>query len=326
MKNRVTLSDVARMAGVSPSIVSYVINGKKTVRKETYERIQKAIEELDYHPNLQASSLKTNCSMNVGVIVSDLNNLFFVDMLRGLEKELFKKNYYALLCNSNNDVSIENQHLKRLASRQIDGLILMGIGQSDYTELKKMRIPILSIDRYINDKIPFIHTDNYAGGKMATEYILSKGRKRILYIGWGKHSFSIERYEGYVAAMKEHGQEAEIRSIYVLENGDFEKQLKENLPPTAEFDACYCCNDYIALALQNVLLGQGIRIPDDVAVVGYDDIAPASTSSPKLTTVSQPTYQMGKLSADIIVKMIQGETIENPDILLKTELVLRESC
>lgn len=177
----VTLKDVAEKAGVSVSLVSYVLSGKKRVRPETYQRIQDAVEELDYYPNLAASGLKTNSSKMIGVVVSDMMDAFFTEIINKLEKDLLNNGYCMTVCNSENNAKTERKCIRNLLSHSIDGLILIGTGDNDYTFLKNQKIPVVCVDRMSGEGITTIKTNNMQGGIIGAEYLQKKIMNQLLF-------------------------------------------------------------------------------------------------------------------------------------------------
>lgn len=323
-----TLKDVAERAGVSVSIVSYVLNGKKKVRPETLKRIEDAIEELDYCPNLLASSLKTNLSKTVGVVVSDFENLFFIELLKSMEEELAKEGYCMTVCNADNSSEKEKKCLRRLLSRNIDGLILIGTGTSDLSNYKNIKLPFVCMDRDSGKDFFTVRVDHVMGGKIGTEYLLKNGRQKILFVGNMNYQFAKDRYEGYVRAMTEAGLDKEIQLVQLssLESEEAYNAVCQLLEKEVKFDAVFGCFDYIAIGAMKALQRHRIKIPEEVAVLGYDDIAPARFTYPELTTVAQPKEKMGHTAVHYLLEMISGEKKKGEEVLLKPYIVERESC
>lgn len=324
-----TLKDVAELAGVSVSTVSYVLNGKKTVRPETLKRIEDAIEQLDYYPNLIASGLKTNQSMTVGIVISDLTNLFVIDVLATIEDELSKRGYCALICNSDNDAKKEKKCFRKLMSRNIDGLLIIGTGGNNFSNFSDVSLPIVCIDRVSGDECFTVRTDNVRSGEMATEHLIAKGYKKILFLGCQDYMFSQERFSGYERAMKKAGLADNIRCHQIVQlrvdaaRAEVEKMLQEDsqLP----FDAIYACVDYFALGALNALLAHHIQVPDQVGIVGNDDIALAKFSVPALTSVAQPKVELGQEAVKYLFAKMEKKPVREKQHLLMPRLVVRQS-
>lgn len=323
-----TLKDVAEMAGVSVSTISYVLNGKKKVRPETQKRIDEAIEKLEYYPNLNASSLKTKRFMTVGVIASDLKNLFIVDVLCSIESELNKQGYCMIVCNSENSAEKEKRCLQSLMARNIDGLILIATGENSFARLKKTELPIICIDRDLDKKYISIRTDHIFGGELATKHLISKGYRKILYIGNKHYNFSNEREKGYIKAMQEAGLSDNMQSVYLtsLLMDDAYLIIRKMLDNKREFDAVFACLDYYAIGVLKALNEKGISVPGQVGVIGYDDVLPAALSFPGLTTIAQPKDEIGIAAVNNLLKIINNEKIEKKTIRFKPSLIIRESC
>lgn len=322
-----TLKEVAEMAGVSVSTVSYVLNGKKKVRAETMKRIEDAIDALDYCPNLLASSLKTNQSKTIGVVVSDITNLFFVDVLKNMEEELTKSGYCMIICNADNDAEKEKKSLRRLLSRNIDGLILIGTGDSDLSGYRKIKLPLVCLDRVADEEFFTVRVDNVLGGRLATQYLLKKGRRKILYIGNSRYRFSKERCQGYEQEMTEAGlsENISVLDLQTLKADEAFREIDGLLKQGQRFDAVFGGIDYFAIGALKALLSLGIPVPEETAVIGYDDIAPAKFTYPELTSVAQPKAEMGRTVVQYLLTMIQGEKVEGHERILKPHIVERAS-
>ena len=307
------------------STVSYVLRGKKKVRLETLEKINDAVRELNYQPNLLASSLKTNHSKTIGLVVSDLKSLFFVDILASIEAELGKLGYCMTVCNADNRPERERECLNQLASRNIDGLILIGTGGSVYYDSWDKEIPMLCIDRVSDQKLLTILTDNRAGGVMGTQYLISRGYKRIVFLGCHGMEFAQERYIGYKKAMEEAGLEARLWEQETLNWEEAYQKAQSMVQEGVDFDAVFGSTDYIAIGALKGLVNCGISVPEQVGVLGYDDIAPAKFTIPELSTVAQPRREMGIIAVQCLMKLIKNEKISERKILLQPEIVARES-
>nr|WP_305182846.1 LacI family DNA-binding transcriptional regulator [uncultured Schaedlerella sp.] len=323
-----TLKEVAEMAGVSVSTVSYVLNGKKKVRPETLKRIEDAIDTLDYCPNLLASSLKTNRSKTIGVVASDITNLFFVDVLKNMEEELTRNGYCMILCNADNNAEKEKKSLRRLLSRNIDGLILIGTGDSDLSGYRNINLPLVCLDRVADEEFFTIRVDHVLGGCLATKYLLNKGYRKILYIGNSQYAFFRDRFQGYRQSMNEYGLSGNIKAmdLHTLKSEEAFQETKALLQKEGTFDAVFGGIDYFAIGALKALLSHGISVPEQVGVIGYDDIAPAKFTWPELTTIAQPKAEMGKNAVQYLLSMIQGEQVKERELVLKPYIIERESA
>ena len=334
-----TLKDVAKMAGVSASTVSYVLNGKKKVRPETLEKINEAIRELNYQPNLLASSLKTNQSKTVGLVVSDLKSLFFVDILASIEAELGRQGYCMTVCNADNRPAREMECLNQLASRNIYGLILIGtVGRVLY-DTRDQKIPMLCIDRVSNQNLLTVMTDNELGGYLGARHLVAKGYRKIVFLACGDMRFAEERYIGYQRAMAEAGLETMLWEQKSLDWEETCRMVQARVQTVrsagqtvqscggedGEFDAVFGCTDYIAIGVLKGLLRSGVSVPEQVGVLGFDDIAPSKFTIPELSSVAQPKKQIGIMAVRSLMKLLRGEEIREKQILLQPEVIERES-
>ena len=305
----VTLKDVAEKAGVSVSLVSYVLNGKKKVRPETYQRIQDAVEELDYYPNLAASGLKTNCSKMIGVVVSDMMDAFFTEILNKLEKDLLKLGYCMTICDSENSAKTERKCIRNLLSHSIDGLILIGTGDNDYTFLKNQRLPVVCVDRMSGEGIPTVKTNNVQGGIIGAEFLHKKGYKAITFFAVEKRQYAEDRKNGFLEYANKNGIEAQVIKLKTTSYQQVEEAVKKYLQSdvyTHSKSAIFCCTDTIAAFTLRALMNRRVMIPEDVAVMGFGNSAICNYTNPPITSVAQDKSMISSQTVDILMKMIDG--------------------
>lgn len=323
-----TLKDVAERTGLSISTISYVLNGKKKVRPETYEKILKATEDLDYRPNQLARSLKTHRSMTIGIIVPDITNEFFPAIIQGVDDESHRSGYNIILCTTNNDSAREEECISTLLEKDVDGLIFIGTAQSRAILDKRIQKPVVLVDRKIGNEYPSVITDNYHGGYMATEHLVKCGKNRIaLLCGPTFLHTAFERVRGYIDALRDndlpYADSYIINCDFTIEGG---YQATEGLITSGiAFDGIFAANDLIAIGAMRCLLKKGLRIPEDIAIIGYDDITMASVVIPSLTTIHQPKYEIGQQAAGHLVKMINEQQDELKHIVLQPSLIIRSS-
>ncbi|RKD27565.1 transcriptional regulator, LacI family [Caminicella sporogenes DSM 14501] len=329
----VTIKDVARKANVSISTVSRVINDSKPVSDEIRQRVLKVIEELGYTPNPVARSLVMKKSQLIGVIVPNISNYFIGEMLNGVEEIGKMYNYDILLCNSYGELEQELKYLSLLKSKQVEGIIFMtwNLKKEHKEFLEKIDIPVVMINRNTSDiNIPSVCIDHFGAAYEMTNYLINKGHKKIALIrtGIGNDAFGVDQYKGYTKALKEHNIEIDES---LIKNGDFKlekaydsvvEMIKNNNLPTAIF----ATSDYMAIGAMNALIDNGFKVPDDVSVVGFNDIKLASMYRPKLTTIKQPIYDIGAVAIRIIIKKIKGEEEDKTLFVLPHELIERDSC
>jgi LacI family transcriptional regulator len=327
----VTIKHVAKEAGVSIATVSHVINNTRYVSDELSKKVHLAMEKLGYHPDGIARSLRKKRTYTVGMIIPDSSNPFFAEVALGFEMRSFDLSYNVIFCNTNGDVQKESTYLDLLLKKRVDGIVFVssGININSVKFIKSQKIPIIVVDREIKRlKVDSVLVDNLSGGYQATKHLLNLGHKRIACIsGPSLITPSSERIEGYKKALMEASLEIDKKLILM---GDFQfeggyKSAKKLLRMKKIPTAIFACNDLMAIGAICAIKEAGMRVPQDISVVGFDDIALASFYSPKLTTVIQPKYKMGKLAASMLIERIKNKEMAPRRKLLKTELIIRES-
>lgn len=329
-----SMRDVARLAGVSTATVSAVLNGKGTVSPELTLRVEKAMQALDYHPDQIARSLRVGRSNVIGMIVPDVSNLFYAEILRGVEESCQKIGYSVILSGSSDDSGNERRHLETLYARRVDGVLLASsVSEAAYDRLTLRRFPLVFVD-----SVPAgvtsgaVVVDNAEAAFVATNHLIGLGHRRIAIItGRLDRSVGLDRMNGYRRALREAG--IWIPDDFVM-HGDFHVEsgykygaelMRLPTPPTAIF----CCNNRMTLGLLRALSEQRINCPNDVSVVGFDDADWATSFTPRLTCVAQPTYEIGKRAIGMLLKKIDAADADGagqePNVILHAELQVRES-
>jgi len=323
---------VARRAGVSIATVSHVINNTRHVSEELRSRVLAAIAELNYQPSGVARSLRRKQTRTIGMVIPDNCNPFFAEVARGIEDASFDQGYNVILCNSDGDVEKELDYLELLTRKRVDGLVLVSAGASQATVdmLAAQQGAVVIVDREISGLMAdLVMTDNRQGGYQATSYLLGLGHRRIACIaGPSPLTPSADRVAGYGKALCEAGVPLDKGLVLT---GDFQSRsghaamqtlLKLAERPTAVFT----CNDMMAMGAICAIQQAGLRVPDDVSVVGFDDITLASFTCPPLTTVAQAKHEMGVLAFELLSQRMQDGELAPRRELLETELVIRGSC
>ncbi|KRQ86472.1 Catabolite control protein A [Caloramator mitchellensis] len=315
---KVTINDIARIAGVSKATVSMVFNKKdENISQETREKIFKVAKELNYIPNSVARSLATSKSYSIGIILPDITNPFFSEIARAIEDEANILGYNVILCNTDNKIKKEEEYIKLLISKLVDGIIFIagGASKKSLKLIKDNSVPFVLVDRYIEDYEDNygVFCKNYEGVVEGVEYLLGKGKKKILFVkGPTELEISKQRFEGYKTTMSKYGlyiDDYVFESDFTLEGG--KRATEEILNKLNDFDAIFYSNDVMAFGGIKVLTRNGYKIPDDVSVVGFDNIQISEFIEPELTTISQPIYEMGKDACNLLVKVInEDENIE----------------
>ncbi|MDF2675507.1 MAG: transcriptional regulator [Clostridiales bacterium] len=329
----VTIKDIAKQANVSIATVSRIINNKdEGFSLETKDRVKKIIKEMDYHPNSIARGLVTKKTSVIGLILPDITNPFFPEVVRGVEDTANAHGYNIILCNTDDDEKKEKTYFKILRDKYVDGVIYTSAAALKDKNIKILtdgEIPFVLMDRYIeNQTIPYIHTDSERGMYEIVNYLISNGHKKISYISGPVGDVVAEqRKRGYKKALKESG--IEYKELLVR-HGNYKVNsgisCMESLMESGEnFSAVVCANDLMAVGALEVLKVKGIRVPEDISITGYDDVFLSQITTPKLTTISQPKYDLGKISAEILIKLINGEDIDSREIKLEPHLVIRGS-
>ena len=330
----VTIKDVAKLAGVSISTVSRVINDSKPVSPEARRKVLHAIKELEYEPNEVARSLVTKKSNLIGVIVDDIGSHYVAQIVRGIEEIGRMYNYDIILSSSYGSAETEMKFLQLLRTKQAEGIILVSeiMNEKLLEYLKELKIEFIYLNRYYNvPELPTVSLNNKQASAMMMEYLIELGHENILYVTQEKDiEQTIEKckIEAYNEAMKKIGSKSVIHQIdsheiYAGYNAgpEIQKVIKEN-----DITAVFCCQDELAIGLMNYFYDNNIKVPDDISVAGYGDINVASIYRPILTTIKEPYYDLGAVSVRKILKKLIGEPIDEDKIVLPMRLIKRESC
>lgn len=317
------IQEVARRAGVSISTVSRVLNGTARVNDDVKERVQAAIEELGYRPSRAARSLRANHSTIIGLLISDIQNLFFMDLIKGVEDIAQRNGYSVLLCNSDENAQREQQYLEVLYDERVAGLIIVPTREQlrDLDHFHKRNIPIVAVDRRIKDKhIDAVLVDNVRGAREAVAHLVANGYQRIAAItGPRTITTGYERLLGYRQALEEGGiaHDPELEKVGVFREESGRQAAKELLALMPRIDALFVGNNTLTMGALDALHSHGLRVPDDVALIGYDAMPWAALGSISLTTVSQPVYELGATAA---LRLFQH--LQNPGAQARQEIIL----
>lgn len=326
-----TMKQVAEKAGVSTTTVSHVINNTRVVSEDARERVLSVIQELRYIPSAVARSLKNDRTHTIGMMIPNNSNPYFAELIQGIEDASFELGYNIILCNSYDDPKKQAAYIRVLMEKRIDGLILVSSGSDEDLNmlLANEVIPKVLVDREVTGvAADLIEADHVQGAYEATRYLISLGHKRIACVA-GPDTLlpSGGRVAGYQRALKEAGitvcDDFIVHSDFTSEGGfnAFQKLLTLDSKPTAIFAS----NDLMAIGGICAANQAGVKIPQDLSVIGYDDIALASFSTPPLTTIAQPKYQIGQLTAKTLVERISNPDSQVRRTMLTPELVIRQS-
>lgn len=327
----VTIKDVARLAGVSISTVSRVINDSKPVSKEVREKVLEIIDETGYRPNDVARSLVTRRSYLIGVIVNDLTSFYVSEMVKGVEEVGKMYNFDILLCSSYNDKESQNKYLQLLDRKQAEGLIMIGsrFDEEIFKKVKKLNKPAVYFTRDIKDKeANHVKIDAKAAMYEMTKYIIKNGHKKLLYAYDYNDdtTHENEKMMGIDNAVREEEnvqwKKIDVKGRKYKEGYIFGEKLSKD---KIDFSTIICSNDEIAMGLTNAFFDNNIKVPEDVSIVGYGDYREGNIIRPKLTTVSEPYYDIGAVLIRNLIKEIEGEEKIDKKIDLPFSIVKRDS-
>jgi len=322
-----TIKDVAERAGVSVTTVSRVLNNRGYISEATRKKVYKAMEELDYQPNEVARSLFRKRSNIIGLIVPTVAHPFFAELTAYVETYAYSRGYKVLVCNSQLDASKEQEYISMLRRNQVDGII-MASHTLEVEEYKKLSLPVVTFDRFISNRIPYVTSDNYQGGKLAVELLLARGCKKIAHMCGSLHldMLANQRHRAFVDVAEQRNVPyfTVETDINVFEMDKYEQLLADLMRQHPDIDGLFLNSDIMAIAAVKVCRKLGKRIPEDVKIVGYDDVAIASLVSPQITSIRQPLAEMSKLSVKLIENMVEGKQVKVENCL-PVELVERET-
>lgn len=328
-----TIHDVAKKAGVAPITVSRVVNNSGYASEEVRAKVNSAIEELGYVPNIIARSLRSKRTNTIALVFTDITNPFFNILARGVEDAAFAAGFNVIICNTDESQEQEDNYIRLLIQKQVDGILLVPANKQSHSIdlIRKYKTPLVLVDRRVdNGGVDIVRGDSEGGAYQLTKFLLELGHKHITLIsGPDKVSTSIDRVKGYQRAMLEHGLDDHIDYFfgsYSQESGasiTHDVFSREN-KPTALFGG----NNLISIGALSALRELGFRVPDDIAVVSFDDIPDNFTYMPFMTVIAQPPYEIGQTAMALLVsRMLNNEDAEvnYQEIVFPVELVVRES-
>jgi LacI family transcriptional regulator len=330
--SKVTIIDVAAQANVSYGTVSRVINNDVHVKQETRDRVLKTMQRLGYVANRQARILAGGSSNSIGVLVPDLGTGYIGEIIRGIDSELGLKDLDLILYTTHRTASKEANYVANLAKGMVDGLLLvLPRSPADFIGILTQRnFPFVLIDHQgIGPDCPAVGATNWQGGFTATEYLIKLGHRRIGFItGWKDLGCAQDRLDGYRSALRTY--HISERPEFIYEGTFFQPDgftgastlLDLPDPPTAIFAS----NDVMAMGVMDAVRNKGLRVPDDVSVIGFDDIPQAALIRPALTTIGQPLEKMGRVATQMLLELLSQSQTKVGRIELPTELIIRESC
>ncbi|MGP7819338.1 LacI family DNA-binding transcriptional regulator [Niallia sp. 01092] len=327
----VTIKDIARIAKVSTATVSRVLNGVGGYNEETKKKIMNVANELGYRRNENARSLVKNSSNIIGVIMPNVATIFYGDIVSGIESVAYKNGYSVIISHSgvNGDRLVEC--VKLMAERKVDGLVIVTVELSkDQIKLvKSLNIPLILLSTDTPDKdVPYIKVNDFDAAYSATQYLIENGHEIIGLAGVNPKDrvAGIPRIEGYKKALEDNSLSFDAK---LVKHGDFsfysgKEAMESYLQEKADLSAVFCVSDDVALGIISVAYDYGIKVPDDLSIIGYDNTRVAEMSIPPLTSIGQPFWEMGNEGCKIVIEAIQSKK-EIPSEIIPYRLVVRKS-
>ena len=328
MQNPITIHDIARAAGVSPSTVSRVLTGNAPVAKQKRDAVNAAVKKLRYRPNASAQGLVRGRTGAVGVLTQSIASPFYGEILLGIERGLADSEYLAIIASGNWRTEDELSALNLLSGRRVDGLIVLpGVISDDHLRQVAEDLPLVVIGRFVAGmESRCLRIDDRQAAYDATRYLIGLGHERIVHIsGPRSHQDAVDRRAGYTHALTQAGLPIDQQLIV---EGDYTEQsgllaIQSLLSRVVLFSAIFAANDQMAYGARLALYRNGIRIPDDISLVGFDDQPSSAYTAPPLTTVRQPTLDIGRAAAQAVLSILSEQQVAMPK--LTTELIIRES-
>jgi LacI family transcriptional regulator, galactose operon repressor len=328
----VTLRDVARLAGVHPGTVSRALSPatEGLVNAETVRRVQEAAKTLGYRPNPMARGLKTNRTYTIGVLIPDIQNPLFPPIIRGIDDRLGSAGYTPLIANTDNDPQRERNDFEAMRTRQVDGFIT-ATARRDHElldEVARLDAPIVLVNRRVDDEtLPSATADDREGVRLAVAHLVQRGHTRIAEVGGPQDlSTGLHRHEGFLSALAEHGLEPEYVGFGdAFTEREGARVCEEVLAAAPGVTAIVAGNDLVALGCYDALAARGLACPEQISVVGFNDMPFAGKFNPPLTTIRIPHYEIGAAAADLLLERLAQPGAPPRHVVLEPELVVRES-
>ncbi len=319
-----TINDVAERAGVSVTTVSRVLNNRGYISEKTRRKVYDTMAELNYQPNEIARSLLRKQSNLIGLIVPNVSHPFFGELTDAIEYHAYRQGFKLLLCNSQLDPAKERDYIEMMKRHRVDGII-MGSHTLEVEEYRNLNYPLVTVDRRI-DSIPYVASDNYRGGELAAELLIEKGCRKIAHFCGNLQldMLSNDRTSAFEDKIREQGIEFITlqTDMNVFDQREYERLMAKLFGSHPDIDGVFATSDIIASFVIKWCRKLEKRIPEDIRIIGYDDVNAASWVSPAITTIKQPIEEMGRLAVELIRKQMDGEPYESENVL-PVELVER---
>ena len=328
-----TIHDIARELNISASTVSRALNDNPRISLKTKEKIKAIADKLSYRPNSLASNLRNKKSNTIGIVVPLINRHFFSSVISGVEDIAFKAGYNVVISQSNDLLSKEINIVRSMFSNRIDGLIISIAMQTDSFEhlkiFKKKNIPLVFFDRVVPEiETDKIVVDDFAGGFRVTQHLIDQGYHRIAHLAGTQNLLTyLDRKNGYIEALRKNGipYDETLLIINTLTSDEGVSAVEQLMNLANPPDAIFCGNDTTALSSMIYLRDKGIRIPQDIGIVGFSNEPFSKVVSPSITTIVQPGFEMGQKAAELLIRQIETKERTYQTYVLPTELIIRES-
>ena len=318
-----TIKDVAKKANVSVATVSRVINNTGYVNEETRKLVEAAIKELEYIPNELARSLFKKQSKIIGLIVPHLSTYFFAELIEALEEALAKKDYKLMIFNAKDDPVRERKYMQVFNQYNIDGIVLVAHTEQ-YKDYLDLRIPIITIDHKLNEAIPSITSDNEMGGRLAAEKLIKTGCKKVIHLRGPSFLMTAKnRNKGFTEIIQKAAVEMHTMDLAFVDPNH--TQIQNFIKKYQDADGIFCSSDVIALHALKALYHLNKKVPDDIQVIGYDNIELSLLATPPLTTINQPINDLATEASNTLLELIEKKVISTLHKVLPVSLVERGS-
>jgi DNA-binding LacI/PurR family transcriptional regulator len=334
---RYSIYDVAKKAGVGIGTVSRVINNGRHVKNSTRAKVQKVIKELDYQPDFFARNLVKKVSKTIGLLIPDIINPIFPEMAKGISDKAFLNDYTVFLSNTDESIEKEIKQVNQLIEKRVDGIIFISTEMCNkngdyahYIYLIKRNIPTVLINGSIeNTDIPFVRINELKAGYIATKHMIKKGLRKIAFLGGPENSIpTTDKFKGYKKAFREFNLTIE-KNYIILDKHEIKNGFKNTtglLEMEERPEGIITVSDALAIEAIKAARAKNISIPDNLKIIGFDDIKFSASFSPSITTIAQPKYKMGTMALDMLIHLIEKKELPERRVVIEPKLILRDSC
>ncbi len=322
-----TLKDVAAETGLTVTTVSRVLNNRGYISEETRAKVYEAMDKIGYTPNEVARSLSKKSTNTIGVIVPHISHPYFSEMLSHIEKQASNKGYKIILCNSKEQKNKEKEYLEMCRSNRVAGVILFSASVA-VEEFAKSNIPLITVERFIENGTAAVECDNRQGGELAAMHLIEKGCKNLMHISGVSESAmpADDRAIGFAGVCEKNNisYKQVVTNIVQYDAMEYKELITKAIEENEEIDGIFASSDLIAAQVLQVCNKLGKKVPQDIRLVGFDDVIISRLTTPQITTIHQPIKEMAAVAVDTVIKAAAGETVAKR-LLLPVELVERES-